>query len=128
MINLIIFILCCIVLLLSLLVAVSFFCNVFSCHERHQSKLTKQNWFAVRKRGIFSGFYFEVQENRVQTQPQVDNVPNLASFQEVVPSRDLSNLQEVVPNRQFLPLQPRLARVIHPQIHKKPLSLHSQSL
>ena len=126
MVILTLFILCSIVLILSLLVAVFFCCNVFACHERHQSKLTKQNWFTTRKRGIFSVYYFE-EENRIQTQPPVDNIQNLARLQEVVPSRNLSHPQEVVP-RQFLPPQPRLARVIHPQVHKKPSSLHSQSL
>ena len=126
MVIFILFVLCSIILILSLLVAVLFCCNVFACHERHQSKLTKQNWFTTRKRGIFSVHYFE-EEHRIQIQPPVDNIQNLARLQEVVPSRNLSQPQEVVP-RQFLPPQPRLARIIKPQIHKKPLSLHSQSL
>ena len=114
MVIFILFVLCSIILILSLLLTVLFCCNVFSCHERHKSKLTKQNWFTTRKRGIFSIHYFE-QGHRIQIQPPVDDLQNLARSQAVVP-------------RQFLPHQSKLAKISHPQVHKKPTSLHSQDL
>ena len=112
MIHFILFVLCTIILILSLLLTIIFCCNIYSCHERHRDRLTKQNWYTSRKRGIFSVHYFE-QSHRVQIQPPLDGQQNLARPQPMVPRQ--------------LPNQSNLAKICHPKA-QKPTSLYSQDL
>ena len=112
MIHFILFVFCTIILILSLLLTIIFCCNIYSCHERHRDRLTKQNWYTSRKRGIFSVHYFE-QSHRVQIQPPLDGQQNLARSQPMVPRQ--------------LPNQSNLAKISHPKA-QKPTSLYSQDL
>ena len=108
MIHSVLFICCAIILVATLLLSLIFCFNIFSCHERHRDKLTKQNWYSSTKRGIFSVHYFE-RSHRVQIldPPTLDEEQNLARPQQ-------------------LPNQPNLAQIHHPR--QQPSSLYSQNL
>ena len=70
MIVFILIILVGIILSFSLLLAIFLCCNSYSCHNRHQNPLTREDWFSSRRRLIFSfqDFYLETREESFNVQ------------------------------------------------------------